>query len=86
MIFGKPKLYERDPKSLNLETLLLLHNALLAKQLLVCRELKDRYEALTRLSEGLSEESRVTFEKSAKEMKGLSLIMEQVLNQNRAQG
>ena len=83
MIFRKKKLYESDPKTLGFEPLLLLHNALLAKQLLVCRELLARYQSLAQLSEGVSEESRATFELSAKEMKGLAIMMEQLLVQNR---
>ena len=83
MLFGRRKLYERDPKTLDIESLAILYGALLAKLLLVSRELGGRYEKLVDLSGPIAntDEARAVLAAGAKKLRGLSLILEDVLAQ-----
>ncbi len=83
MFFRKKTLAESDPKDLNLANLLLLQAALLAKLLLVTKELGARFEALETLDNALDDEFRgsADFAKEAKRMKGLCMILDNVLAQ-----
>jgi hypothetical protein len=83
MFSKEKKLYERDPKSLDIEALTILYGALLAKLLLVTRELGGRYERLASLSAQVPNvaDSRTVLSEGAKKLKGLSLVLETVLAQ-----
>ena len=77
----KPSLYEMDPKDLDLEGLLLLQSSLLAKLLLVTRNLQQRYEGLSAVGAEIKHDTSDFFAKEVKRMNGLSLIIENVLAQ-----
>lgn len=81
MLSSRKKLYESDPKTLNIEALSLLFASLLAKLLLVSRELGGRYEKLASLSKNLdnTEDTRAVLLDGFKKLRGLSLILENVL-------
>ncbi len=83
MFFRKKRLHELDPKTLSMEALLVLQSGLLAKLLLVTKELKQRYAILaTTASEmKMEENSTFDFEKEAKRMNGICLIVENMLAQ-----
>lgn len=83
MLFGKRKLYESDPASLSYEHILILHSSLMAKLLLVTKELDKRCKALAALAEDVpnSEEEKATFALAAKRYRGLALILDNVLAQ-----
>ena len=53
MAFEKPKLFEEDPKNLTFEMALLLQSALMAKLILVNRDLVRRYNGLAEGANGL---------------------------------
>lgn len=63
MLFDRNKLYESDPASLSYEHLSILHGALMAKPLLVTKELGVRCETLAAAAEGLpdTEEAKSVF-------------------------
>ena len=84
MLFGRKKLYESDPASLSYELLSILHGALMAKLLLVTKELGVRCETLAFAAEGLpdTEEAKSVFTLAAKRYRGLALILDNVLAQN----
>jgi hypothetical protein len=83
MLFSRKKLYERDPATLSYEHLSILHGALMAKLLLVTKELGKRCEALAEAAEGIpnAADSQSTFAFAAKRYRGLALILDNVLAQ-----
>jgi hypothetical protein len=83
MFFRKKKLYEMDPKTLPMETLLLLQSSLLAKLVLVTKEMQRRYNTLAELSEPVDVDGKNTayFATEAKRMNGICLIIDNVLAQ-----
>ncbi len=84
MWFRKKKLFELDPKILSLELLSRLQASLLAKLILVNNELMSRYRNLSELSDGLpdADTNASLFSKSADELRGFNLILNQILSQN----
>lgn len=82
MWFRKKKLYEEDPRALTLELLTIQHGAVMAKLFLVNSELQRRCEALGGLAGEIpaATESATYFRERADELRGFSIILEQLLS------
>lgn len=82
------RLFEYNPKELNLELLVTLQSALVAKLLLVNRELSARGRNLVALSDGLPnvENEREKLLKSAHWCDQVNVILEAHLIEQRRQG
>jgi len=80
-------LFEHDPKELNLEWLVTLQSALVAKLLLVNRELSARGRSLVALSDGLPnvEDEREKLLKGAHWCDQVNVILEARLIEQRGQ-
>lgn len=76
MFWRKAKLIERDPKTLDLETLLGLQGALVAKLMLVNEELRSRYANLAELSQDLDASAWRTFTDGADRLKAFNALLE----------
>lgn len=74
----KKKLYEYDPKELDLETLSELQASLIAKLFLVNQELVHRYKNVTDLSSGLpgSENARTILSDSADHLEKVNTFLQ----------
>jgi hypothetical protein len=70
-----------DPKELDIQSLCVLHGALIARLLLANEEVRRRFADCAEAGKGLSgaEEPVAALEKRAKELFGFSLVLKQVL-------
>ena len=77
----KKKLFERDPKTLDLDMLSHLQASLVAKLILVNDELHRRYENLSGLSEEVagSEKSRNVFQQGAVSLEAFNVYLNEEL-------
>ncbi len=78
----KKKLFERDPKTLDLDMLSHLQASLVAKLILVNEELHRRYESLAGLSEEVpgSEKSQNVLEQGAVRLEAFNVYLNEELN------
>lgn len=75
------KLFEMDPKELDMERLLLLQVSVVAKLTLINDELQSRWERLVELLTGdpIHESSVSDFARYAREVRGLNAVLHVVL-------
>jgi len=78
MFFRKRKLIDHDPATLSLEMLSVLQGSLVAKLMLVNKELHHRYQSIADLSAGLqdSDASRSVLLKSAERLVQFNAFLE----------
>jgi hypothetical protein len=81
MFFRKKKLYEVDPKTLSMEHLYVLHGSLIAKLLLVTRELQRRSEGLIKVTADTpgTEEPREIIGRDLVRLRATALLLENLL-------
>jgi hypothetical protein len=81
MLFRKKKLFEYDPKTLNLELLSTLQGSLIAKLILVNTELASRWRGIAELSSDLPNagSARTTLVDGAERAEALNRVLNAAL-------